>query len=144
MTWKTGRLPSRKTHRCQRQQLRGGQFPPLLSLEGWSARGYALLHNQSKTTPQVQERHWLRPALIFASQVLPSIPPLSHNVKRHFFDAQFGGFAVSGIHRCPHTLQTATLRIRTLPQKVYPANQPNLEFWVNGFIRLRLSRRSPF
>jgi hypothetical protein len=60
--------------------------------------------------------HWLffavvlrlRPALIRASRVLPSIPPLFHNVERHFLDGQFGGFSVSGIHLCPQTSQTAT------------------------------------
>jgi hypothetical protein len=31
-----------------------------------------------------------------------------------------------------------------LVQKVYPTNQLILEFWVNRFIHLRLSRRSPF
>ena len=46
----------------------------------------------------------LRPALIRASRVLPSTPPLSHRVERHFFDGQFGGFSVSGIQRCPQTL----------------------------------------
>jgi hypothetical protein len=50
----------------------------------------------------------LRPALIRAVRVLPSIPPLFHNVERHFFDGQLGGFSVSGIHLCPHTSQTAT------------------------------------
>ena len=28
----------------------------------------------------------LRPALILASRVLPSTPPLFHSVERHFFD----------------------------------------------------------
>lgn len=41
----------------------------------------------------------LRPVLIRASRVLPSMPPLSHSVERHFFDGQFGGLSVSGIHR---------------------------------------------
>ena len=50
----------------------------------------------------------LRPALIRAARVLPSTPPLFHNVERHFLLGQFGGFSVSGIHRCPHTSQTAT------------------------------------
>ena len=38
----------------------------------------------------------LRPTLIRAARVLPSTPPLFHNVERHFFDGQFGGFSVSG------------------------------------------------
>jgi len=50
----------------------------------------------------------LRLALIRASRVLPSTPPLSQSVERHFFEGQFGGFPVSGIHRCPQTSQTAT------------------------------------
>jgi hypothetical protein len=50
----------------------------------------------------------LRPALIRASRVLPSTPPLSHKVERHFFDGQLAGFSVSGIHLCPQTSQTAT------------------------------------
>ena len=53
----------------------------------------------------------LRPTLIRAARVLPSTPPLFHNVERHFFDGQFGGFSVSGIHRCPHTSHTATLTV---------------------------------
>jgi hypothetical protein len=51
----------------------------------------------------------LRPALIRASRVLPSTPALFQSVERHFFEGQFGGFPVSGIHRCPHTSHTATL-----------------------------------
>jgi len=43
----------------------------------------------------------LRPALIRDSRVLPSTPPLFHNIERHAFDGQFGEFSVSGIHRCP-------------------------------------------
>src|ERR1039457_4129306 len=50
----------------------------------------------------------LRPVLIRASRVLPSTPPLSQRVERHFFEGQFGGFSVSGIHLCPQTSQTAT------------------------------------
>lgn len=50
----------------------------------------------------------LRPALIRASRVRPSTPPLSHRVERHLLDGQFGGFSVSGIHLCPQTSQTAT------------------------------------
>jgi hypothetical protein len=41
----------------------------------------------------------LRPALIRASRVLPSTPPLFHCIERHFLEGQFGGFSVSGIHR---------------------------------------------
>src|SRR5271154_4299349 len=48
----------------------------------------------------------LRSASIRASRVLPSMPPLFHSVERHFLLGQFGGFSVSGIHRCPHTSQT--------------------------------------
>ena len=50
----------------------------------------------------------LRPALIRAARNLPSMPPLFHRVERHFFEGQFGGFSVSGIHLCPHTSHTAT------------------------------------
>jgi hypothetical protein len=58
-----------------------------------------------------------RPALILASRVLPSTPPLFHNVERHFFDGQFGGFSVSGIHLCPQTSHTAT---RIVLQPMHP------------------------
>jgi len=37
----------------------------------------------------------LRPALIRASRVLPSTPPLFHSFEQHFFEGQFGGFPVS-------------------------------------------------
>jgi hypothetical protein len=56
----------------------------------------------------------LRPALIRASRVLPSTPPLSQSVDLHFLDGQVGGLAVSGIHRCPQTSQTA-IRILVQP-----------------------------
>jgi hypothetical protein len=46
--------------------------------------------------------------MILAARVLPSTPPLSQSVERHFFDGQFGGFWVSGIHLCPQTSHTAT------------------------------------
>jgi hypothetical protein len=49
----------------------------------------------------------LRPALIRAARVLPSIPPLFHKVERHFLLGQFGGLSVSGIHLWPQTSQTA-------------------------------------
>jgi hypothetical protein len=70
--------------------------------------------------------HWLlfaftlrlRPALILATRVLPSTPPLSQSVERHFFDGQLGGFSVSGIHLCPHTSHTAT---RILVQPMQPS-----------------------
>jgi hypothetical protein len=51
----------------------------------------------------------LRPALIRASRVLPSTPPLFHRVDRHFLDGLFGGFSVSGIHLCPQTSQTRSI-----------------------------------
>jgi len=50
----------------------------------------------------------LRPVLIRASRVLPSSPPLFQRVERHFFEGQFGGFSVSGIHLCPQTSHSAT------------------------------------
>ena len=50
----------------------------------------------------------LRPALIRASRVLPSTPPLFQSVDLHFLDGQFGGFSVSGIHLCPQTSHSAT------------------------------------
>jgi hypothetical protein len=59
----------------------------------------------------------LRPALIRAARVLPSTPPLSQSVDRHFLLGQFGGFSVSGIHLCPQTSQTAT---RILVQPMQP------------------------
>ena len=49
----------------------------------------------------------LRPALIRAARVLPSTPPLFHNIERHFLDGQLGGFRLSGIHLWPQTSQTA-------------------------------------
>jgi hypothetical protein len=49
----------------------------------------------------------LRPTLIRAARVLPSMPPLSHNIERHFFDGQLGGFRLSAIHLWPQTSQTA-------------------------------------
>ena len=48
-----------------------------------------------------------RPTLILASRVLPSMPPLFHRAERHFLRGQFGGFSVSGIHRCPHASHAA-------------------------------------
>jgi hypothetical protein len=50
----------------------------------------------------------LRPALIRANRVRPSTPPLFHNIDRHFFDGQFDGSSVSGIHTWPQTSHTAT------------------------------------
>jgi hypothetical protein len=41
----------------------------------------------------------LRPVLIRASRVLPSMPPLFQSVERHFLLGQFGGSSVSGIQR---------------------------------------------
>ena len=58
----------------------------------------------------------LRPTLILASRVLPSMPPLFQRVDRHFLLGQFSGLSVSGIHRCPHTSHTAT-RIQTQPMQ---------------------------
>jgi hypothetical protein len=84
----------------------------------------------------------LRPALIRASRVLPSTPPLFHCIERHFLEGQFGGFSVSGIHRCSQTSQYGS-RLTT-PQKVYRANQRTPKIWVNRFIVLRLLRRMPF
>src|ERR1700747_906311 len=66
----------------------------------------------------------LRPALIRASRVLPSTPPLFHSIERHFLEGQFGGFSVSGIHRCSQKSQYGS-RLTT-PQKVYP--------WASGRI----------
>jgi hypothetical protein len=43
----------------------------------------------------------LRPALIRASRVLPSTPPLFHNVERHFVEGQFGGFYLF-LFQTPH------------------------------------------
>lgn len=50
----------------------------------------------------------LRPALILASLVLPSTPPLSQRVERQLLEGQLVGFPVSGIHRCPQTSHSAT------------------------------------
>ena len=61
----------------------------------------------------------LRPVLTLASRVLPSTPPLSHRVERHFFDGQLGGFSVSGIHLCPHTSHTATRIVLQPIQTLY-------------------------
>jgi hypothetical protein len=46
--------------------------------------------------------------LLLAFLVLPSTPPLFHKVERHVFRGHSGGFSTSGIHRWPHTSQTAT------------------------------------
>lgn len=51
----------------------------------------------------------LLPPFIRASRVRPSIPPLFHKVERQALRGQFGGFSVSGIHRCPQTSHVATL-----------------------------------
>src|ERR1022692_255527 len=51
----------------------------------------------------------LRPALIRASLVLPSTPPLFQSIERHFLYGQFFGFSVCGIHLCPHTSQTRSI-----------------------------------
>src|SRR5271165_3069410 len=61
----------------------------------------------------------LRPVLIRASRVLPSMPPLFQSVERHFFEGQFGGFSDSGIHLCPHTSHTATLIVVQPMQPLY-------------------------
>jgi hypothetical protein len=61
----------------------------------------------------------LRPVLIRASRVLPSTPPLSQRVERHFFDGQFGGFSLSGIHLWPQTSQTATRIVFQPMQPLY-------------------------
>jgi hypothetical protein len=61
----------------------------------------------------------LRPVLIRACLVLPSTPPLFQSVERHFFEGQFGGFSVSGIHLCPQTSQTATLIVSQLTPTFY-------------------------
>jgi hypothetical protein len=61
----------------------------------------------------------LRPALIRASFVLPSTPPLSHSRERHFLDGQFDGFSVSGIHLCLQTSQTATRIVLQPMQPLY-------------------------
>jgi len=75
----------------------------------------------------------LRPALIRASRVLPSTPPLSQRVERHFFDGQFGGFSASGIHLCPQTSQTAT-RIVFQPMtslyRILPRGHNILDFLI--------------
>jgi hypothetical protein len=55
-------------------------------------RGNFLQHHRSLLALALR----LRPDLIRASRVLPSMPPLFQGVERHFFDGQFGGFAVSG------------------------------------------------
>ncbi len=46
--------------------------------------------------------------LILAARVLPSTPPLSQSIDLHSLEGQLVGFAVSGIHGCPQTSQTAT------------------------------------
>src|ERR1700739_4716768 len=53
----------------------------------------------------------LSPVFIRASRLLPSTPPLSQRVERHFFEGQFGGFSVSGIHynNLPHVRSLPTV-----------------------------------
>jgi hypothetical protein len=62
----------------------------------------------------------LRPVLIRASRVLPSMPPLFHRLERHSFKGQCVGFSISGIHLCPHMSQTA---IRILIQPMFTLYQ---------------------
>src|SRR5246127_4790692 len=74
----------------------------------------------------------LRPVLILASRVLPSTPPLFHKVERHFFDGQFGGFSVSGIHLCPQTSQTATrIVFHAMPPlyRILPKGHNTVDMW---------------
>ena len=47
----------------------------------------------------------LRPALILASRVLPSTPPLSQSVERHFLDGQLGG-SRTPVSTCARTRRT--------------------------------------
>jgi hypothetical protein len=84
----------------------------------------------------------LRPALIRASRVLPSTPPLFHCIERHFLEGQFGGFSVSGIHRCSQTSQYGS-RLTT-PQKVYWLTSKKNKKSALTAKGLPLSRRSPF
>jgi len=79
----------------------------------------------------------LRPALIRASRVLPSTPPLFHRVERHFFEGQFGGFSVSGIHRCPQTSQTATRIVFQPIQPLYrilPIGHYMVDVWASPLV----------
>src|ERR1017187_6540294 len=55
---------------------------------------------------------WPRFFLLFASRVLPSTPPLSQRVLRHFLLAQRVGFSTDGIQTWPQTSHTATFCIR--------------------------------
>ena len=74
----------------------------------------------------------LRPVLIRASRVLPSTPPLCHRVERHFFDGQFGGFSVSGIHLCPQTSHTATrIVLQPMPPlySILPEGHNIVDIW---------------
>ena len=58
------------------------------------------------------------PILIRAFRDLPSTPPLFHNIDRHCFEAISRALA-SGIHRCLHTLHTATLIVVQPMQPLY-------------------------
>jgi hypothetical protein len=79
----------------------------------------------------------LRPVLIRACLVLPSMPPLFHKVERHFFEGQFGGFLLSGIQRCPHTSHTAT-RI------VFQPMQPLYSILPQGHNTVDIFSKSPY
>ena len=73
------------------------------------------------------------PILMRASRVLPSTPPLFHRVERHFFDGQFGGFPVSGIHRCPQTSQTATrILVQPMPHPIILCPKDSLSLTSRG------------
>jgi hypothetical protein len=60
----------------------------------------------------------LRPTLIRASRVLPSTPLLFHNVERHFFEGQLGGF-LSPVFICARRRSQSN---PNTPQKVYRVN----------------------
>jgi hypothetical protein len=76
----------------------------------------------------------LRPALIRASRVLPSTPPLSQRVERHFLLGQFGGLSVSGIHLWPQTSHTA-IRILVQPMsrlyRILPIGHYMVDVWAS-------------
>jgi hypothetical protein len=79
----------------------------------------------------------LRPALIRASRVLPSTPPLFHRVERHFLLGQFGGFSVSGIHLWPQTSQTATRIVFQPMQPLYrilPIGHYMVDVWASPLV----------
>ena len=78
----------------------------------------------------------LRPPCIRAARVLPSTPPLFHNIERHFLDGQLGGFRLSGIHLWPRRRRRRSA-LSSIPCSHYTA------FCPKDIISLTRNARSP-